>query len=344
MVEVTGDMDAIYSRRHRAASAGSTPRLYQRAFERLAAQIAAGDITPGQELRETLVAAQFGISRAPARRALAELAAAGLVARMSGGAFVVSPDAPPAARGFAQKPAPDDDLRLVSLPSWERIYAEVETEIAARISFATWRVNEAELARFYSVSRTVARDVIGRLQQRGVVRKDDRSRWYAPALTPTHVGELYELRWLLEPVALRKASANLPGGLLGQMRDRLRGAIAEAGVVQGATLDALERDLHVVLLGHCENPTLMQAVTQPQSLLIAHHFLYRWTSRMFDVEPFLEEHLSIVNRLMSGLVDAATAELEQHLRVSLDRALSRIEFISQGEQPDQLPYLERMPA
>jgi DNA-binding GntR family transcriptional regulator len=29
-------------------------------------------------------------------------------------------------------------------------------------------------------------------------------------MTPEHVGELYELRWLLEPVALEKAASRLP--------------------------------------------------------------------------------------------------------------------------------------
>jgi len=162
-----------------AGAVGSSPRLYQRAFDLLSGQIARGELAAGTELKETGIAAQFGISRAPARRALAELAEVGLVERRQGQGFVVSRRA---ARTEEQsrpqvRPASGEDLRLVSLPSWERIYGEVEGEIAARISFATWRVNEAELARYYRVSRTVARDVIGRLQQRGLLRKDDRSRW-----------------------------------------------------------------------------------------------------------------------------------------------------------------------
>ena len=215
------------------------------------------------------------------------------------------------------------------------------SEIIARISFASWRVNEAELARHYGVSRTASRDVIGRLQQRGVVRKDDRSRWYAPALTPQHVGELYELRWLLEPVALDKASTRLPDGLLAGMRERLLTAVAHPERVDGDMLDALERDLHITVLGHCGNGALMQAIVQPQSLLIAHRFLNRWTSRMFDSEPFLPEHLAIVERLAEGHVAEAAAALESHLRISRDRALARIEVIARGTQPEPLSYLQR---
>lgn len=327
------------------ARPGSSPRLYERVFHILAGEIAGGlSVSPDDPLTETSVAARFGISRAPARRALAELECAGLVARAEPRGFVplerpgAVPSFVPAAAGKPSETAG----RLVSQPSWEPIYAEVESEITARISFASWRVNEAMLARHYGVSRTVSRDVIGRLQQRGVVRKDERARWYAPALTPTHVGELYELRWLLEPVALAKAAPNLPPALLAEVRGRLVDASAQVGEVAGDTLDALERDLHVTVLGHCGNSALMQAIAQPQSLLIAHRFLYRWTSRMFASEPFLPEHLDIVDRLAAGHVAEAAAELEAHLKISRERALSRIEVIAAGSQPDRLAYLERM--
>lgn len=328
-----------------AVEAGSSPRLYQRVFNILAGQIWKGAIGAETVLTETAVAARFSISRAPARRALADLEQAGLIAKSGSRGFVVKSDR----RKGKARPERDvegasaDGLKLVSRPSWERIYADVESEIIARISFATWRVNEAELARHYGVSRTVARDVIGRLQQRGVVQKDDRSRWYAPALTTDHVGELYELRWLLEPVALAKAAPNLPDGLLAHIRHNLVGALSRAREIGGETLDQLEHDLHVTLLAYCHNRALMQAITSPQSLIIAHRFLYRWTARMFETEPFLPEHLEIVERLEAGRIADAANALEMHLRVSRDRAMARVNAIASGSQPDPLPYLERLP-
>lgn len=326
---------------------GSSPRLYQRAFDILAAQIEDGSLPVDTGLTETAVASRFGISRAPARRALADLEKAGFVTRTENRGLVVS--AGPYRRAASSRPEGSGKLsgtdaeKLVSLPSWERIHGEVEAEIIARISFASWRVNEAELARHYRVSRTVARDVIARLQQGGLVQKDDSSRWYAPALTADHVGELYELRWMLEPVALTKAAPKLPVDLLLRMRAELERSLADTATVEGEVLDALEHDLHVVLLGHCGNRALMQAITYPQSLLIAHRFLYRWTSRLFAQEPFLPEHLDIVEMLQKGRTEDAADRLEAHLRVSRDRAIARIDVIAAGSQPDTLSYLERLP-
>lgn len=320
---------------------GSSPRLYQRVHAILADQIRRGRLAPGALLGETAIAARFGISRAPARQALEELAREGLIARAPRRGFVVA--------GRPEKDAgpapvrPPRGPRLVPRPSWERIYGEVEGELIARTSFAAWRVNEAELARHYGVSRTVARDVIGRLQQRGVLQKDTRSRWLAPALTPTYIGELYELRALLEPVALQKAAPRVPDDRLAALRLNLLVAIERSPEITGPTLDGLERDLHVTLLGHCDNRALIQAIHLPQSLLIIHRFLYRWTSGLFVTEPFLREHLDIFDHLVAGRVAAAAEALEAHLLASVDRALTRVELIAKGNQPEPLSYLHRLP-
>jgi DNA-binding GntR family transcriptional regulator len=324
-----------------AGISGAAPRLYQRAFDILARQIREGEIMPGASLHESGIASMFGISRAPARRALAELLREGLVSKAEGRGYrVLAANGPAILRSSGDRAG--EPLRLSSAASWERIYNDVEDEIIARISFAGWRVNEAELARHYGVSRTVARDVLARLQQRGLVRKDESARWYAPALTAKHVGELYELRWLLEPVALVKAASSLPKSLVARMRSRVETAIANAHLIGGDTLDALEQDLHVTLLGYCGNGPLMQALTLPQSLLIAHRFLYRWTPRLFDTEPFLPEHLDILGKLEAGHVDEAARALEHHLKVSSGRAVARVGAIVQSFAPDPLPYMERV--
>jgi DNA-binding GntR family transcriptional regulator len=323
-----------------ASGVGASPRLYQRAYKLLADEIRSGALPTGSELNETSVAGRFGVSRAPARRALADLAKAGLIERAGGRGYMVKRGKAPSATPEKNEAAVGE--KLVSEASWQRIYREVEEDIAARISFASWRLNEAKLAHHYRVSRTVTRDVIGRLQQRGLVTKDEGSRWVAPALTPRHVSELYELRWLLEPTALVKAASYIPPDLVEEMRRKLASVLADPAAIVGATLDALERDLHVTLLGFSDNATLMQAIVQAQSLLIAHRFLYRWTARLFDVEPFLAEHMRVFDELKLGRVKAAAAALERHLKDSRDRAIARIDAIAGGAQPDPSPFLERL--
>lgn len=337
-----GELPAVVSAP--AVKRGVAPRLYERAFRILAGRIARGALAPGERLLESRVALEFGISRAPARQALAELAAAGLVRKVEGHGYAVV-DAPavldpPGAHPLSSHPPAGGGERLTAAPSWERIYREAEAEIAARIAFGSWRITETELAAAYGVSRTVAREVLARLQQRGLVRKDDKSRWFAPALTPDYVDELYEMRRLLEPVALTKAMPLVPPGYVAAMRNRLDAALAQAATIESAVLNSLEEELHVGLLGHCGNCTLMEALGRYQSLLIAHRFLYGAAPRLYEVEPFLPEHIAIVERLEAGVVTEAAELLADHLARASERAIARIAVVAGSFDLQPLPYLK----
>jgi DNA-binding GntR family transcriptional regulator len=320
-------------------------RLYQRAFEILEAEIRSGRIGSREKLSETAVAARFGISRAPARQALVELQRSGLIGRSGARGYQVLE---PAEVNAQHQSSPTRDVpgaadRMQTVSSWELIYRKVEIEIVSRTSLASWRVNEAALAKAHGVSRTVARDVMGRLQQRGIVRKDDSGRWYAPGLTPRHIDELYELRWVLEPLALEKAFPRLPPDLLPGLLAHAQAANSASAEVDAGALDALEQELHVELLGHCGNQALMQAISLPQALLVAHHFLYHAAADLFDSEPFLPEHVAVLERLSAGHVDEARAALVTHLQVSRERAMLRIRAVASMIAPVDLPYLEPLP-
>lgn len=319
---------------------GPAPKLYQRACEVLEADIGSGVIEVGSRLTETGVAERFGISRAPARQSLMELERKGLIRKSSSRGYdVLAVTHPTNVVSFA-KSAPSDDPKIHFLPSWELIYSEIEMEIVSRTTFASWRINEAILAKHYGVSRTVARDVVARLQQRGIVQKDDSARWFAPALTMQHIDELYELRWVLEPLALEKAVPNLPEGFLARLRTNIEAAIRHETPSTGAALDRFEQELHVELLGYCGNSSLMRAISLPQSLLIAHHFLYPRTTDLFETEPFLPEHLEVLSHIQNGNIAEAKQAMTSHLQISRQRAMMRIQAVTHSMTPDELPYLE----
>lgn len=315
-------------------------KLYRRACDMLAREIRSGFVAAGTRLTETAVAERFGISRAPARQALAELEELGFVQKADGRGYRVR--AVSAEQDLALAPL-DEPVHgeLQPQASWELLYPDVEIEVVSRTAIASWRINEALLARHYRVSRTVAREVVARLQERGIVRKDASGRWFAPALTEKHINELYELRWVLEPLALEKAVPNVPDELLARLRRNVEDAVA-APQVSSERLDQLEQDLHVDLLGHCDNQALLRAVSLPQALLVAHHFLYRRTADLFASEPFLPEHLKIFDCLERQDIHGACEALTEHLKVSRHRAMLRIHAVARTIKPADLPYLERL--
>jgi DNA-binding GntR family transcriptional regulator len=318
---------------------GAAPRLHQRILEILRDRIATGEVEAGSRLVESRLAREFGVSRAPVRQALAELRRQGVVSRQERGYLVTDRPLPEPARpptGRARRE------QLTAVPSWQRYYGAVEDSITSRIAFGSWRVLETALAQHFGFSRTVARELLARLQQAGLVRNES-GRWLAPMLSDRRVEELYALRAILEPAALVEAAPLLPPGLLARMDTALGAALAAEPQPDGDVLDRLEHEMHVELLAPCPNETLLAALAQHQSLLAAHRFFYRWTARMYPREPFLAEHLEIVGRLSRGDVDGAAAGLREHLLASRSRAVERIGQVRGLVVHEPLAYLERLP-
>lgn len=321
----------------RSAEEAARPALQSPLYERLVTiligEIERGEIAQGTRLLESRVASRFGISRAPARQALSLLTARGLLAPAAG-----------RSRGYTvtgqrtDRPLPlPTELDMAVRPAWERIYGEVEDAIASRIAFGSWRVNEVALGAEFGVSRTVARDVLGRLQSRGLVKSEGK-RWIAPELTRRRLTEFYEMRAILECAALRLIGNDVSYVRVEEMAASLKAAIAD--VPDGKTLDVLEADLHVELLQHCPNEMLRSALQQYQVLLLAHRFFYRLTARLFDEEPFLREHLAIFHAILEGDTARAANLLGAHLQASEQRASMRIERVRSLVTHAPVIYLE----
>ena len=82
--------------------------------------------------------------------------------------------------------------------------------------FGEYRIIEIELANHFKVSRTVVRDVLSRLQERGLVRKNQSSHWIAGPLTAQTIKDHFALRRMLEPAALKSGAGSID-------RDRIVG-------------------------------------------------------------------------------------------------------------------------
>lgn len=210
--------------------------LYNRIVQALVSEIAAGDLLPDDRLMENRIATRFGVSRAPARKALAEMETKGLVTHAPPPArgFIVGQDAPQRAIGLA--PETSEPFTTDTVPTWQRIYGEVEDALTRRIAFGSWRLTEAGIARQFGVSRTVAREVLARLQVRGLVVNEGKG-WVAPELSGIRVRDLYELRALLEPAALGNVAARLSNRRLEAMIADLQTAM-NAGADAGCSINS----------------------------------------------------------------------------------------------------------
>jgi DNA-binding GntR family transcriptional regulator len=291
--------------------------LYEVIYRVLRRHIDEGALPVGLVVGETALARAFQSSRIPAGAALKRLEDEGRVTRFGGRGLMIGsdPDATPIRRDLADAGLRLPEDRRLEPRSRNRrtaIYPEVEHIVACCLPYGRFQLNESLLAEHYRVSRTVAHEVLTALDRAGLIEQDSNQRWYAGPLTPALMHEHFEMRWLLEPLALELAWDNLDSDDLRAKRERI--LTVQSGRRTPAKLEGLEHDLHVDTVLRCANGQLRDAIHRSQLPLIAMHDTYQIHP---DTEEMLVEHLAVFDCLVAGDVRAAQRALAHHLRRSL---------------------------
>lgn len=108
-----------------------------------------------------------------------------------------------------------------ALPLGDRVYATLRDYLRAGRLATGHPLQEAALAAQLGVSRTPVREALARLASEGLVVAEGRS-FTVPSLTDTDIEDIYALRFLLEPQALRLiAKARLGRKALAPLRKAL---------------------------------------------------------------------------------------------------------------------------
>jgi DNA-binding GntR family transcriptional regulator len=323
-----------------APSQRSGPPLYALIYDVLREHIVDGSFPPGLVLGEAGVARAFQASRVPAAAALRRLKRDGLIRDFDGRGYVTGRNATPvridlAEAGLRLPPALAGDLKIRNRR--ERIYPQVEHTVAECLSYGRFLLNESALAEHHGVSRTVAHEVLTRLERTGLVTQDVNQRWYAGPLTADLLRDHYEMRWLLEPIALGQA---LPGLDAAEIAAKLqRAEKARGGRHKPAELERLEHDLHVDIVLRCENRQLRETIRRSQLPIIATHSTFEREQDPHEIETMVGEHIAILGAIRDGKRAAAMATLEAHLRRSLEpniELLRKLRPLPDGRRP---PYL-----
>lgn len=292
-----------------------------------------GRLPTGLVVGEAGVARAFNSSRVPAAAALKRLREDGLLGDHDGRGFLVGTGEPIRmdleAAGLDLGPM-HDERALRNRHEW--IYPEVEHAVASCLAHGRFLLNESALAEHYKVSRTVAHEVLTKLERTGIVVQESNQRWYAGPLTPDGIRHHFEMRWLLEPVALRQAFPRLTRADLVARRDHLSGLAS--GTVSPVKVERIEHDLHYLTLAQCENPLMLGTVRRSQLPLLATHWTFQHFQDPGEISNLVADHLLIFDQLLAGKIDAATATLEHHLRRSVDHNIALWRKL--GALPDHL--------
>lgn len=304
------------------------PPAYKLIADTLRQSIRRGRLPPGLVLQEEALASLFGSSRSPVKAALRQLLSERLLSHSDGrgvlvGSRGVAPDRTPlthAMLGIAES-----GQALPRVHAWQKIYGTIERELLYRSVFGRFQVNELELARHYHAGRTVAHDALLRLQASGIITKGEKAHWYVVPLDSRRLNELYELRKLIEPALVGNAATRIPAETLAAMRNRLREAIRRHPQVRIEELDGLEHDLHVSCLEYGGNREMSEALRRTRCILISGKHILGKHVPYPRMDPFLGEHLAVIEALLSREPRRARQAMRTHLESAHAKVEARLQ-------------------
>jgi DNA-binding GntR family transcriptional regulator len=171
------------------------------------------------------------------------------------------------------------------------------------------RLGEGQLAPMFGCSRTIVREALTRLAERGVVHVSARRGWYLADPSPEEVREAFEARLIIETGLLRATAAVAPAALealrahLGQQEAAIRGG--DPGM-----RSLLLGEFHVRLAALLGNRPLAEAIrglAVRTTLSAARH------QSAEDADLSYREHVAIVSALADGDPPRAEALMAAHL-------------------------------
>jgi DNA-binding GntR family transcriptional regulator len=302
-----------------------------------------GMLPPGTRLTVAAVADRLSVSRSPVKRALDLLEQDGRLSRDGGQGYVVfGARSAPQSTNLHTLPLhlPHHQAALVR-PSWEAILDAVSEAVMDCIPFGMYQISETDIGHHFNVSRTVTREALARLHDRGVITKDRASHWIAGPLSARMLDDAHELRRLLEPAAIVAACPLLEYGRIGAMAGRVARAMAATEPLPPDLIDDLEADLHERCLSPLRNRRMAVAVGQVQ--------LGRVVNRLFDTyigqhdeTAMLREHQSVLHHLALGDATGAGQAMRFHLDAGHQRTRDRLKVLSVFSEPAIAPYLSRI--
>jgi DNA-binding GntR family transcriptional regulator len=315
--------------------------LYEVIYAVLREHIEDGSFPPGLVLGESTVARAFQASRIPAGAALQRLRREGLLRDFEGRGYLTGAgNAEPLRielREAGLRLPPEIATELKVRNRRERIYPAVEHAIASVVPFGRFQVNESALAEHHEVSRTVAHEVLTRLERTGLVSQDMNQRWYAGRLTEEGLRDHFEMRCLLEPTALGQVMDDIPPEEIGERLERAKKAATLRHTLD--RIERLERDLHIDIVLRCRNQQLRETIRRSQLVIVAIHHAFDLYRDRAVISLMVAEHIAILDHVLAGRREKAMRALEAHLTRSLAQNIETVRSLGPLPEDRRPPYL-----
>jgi DNA-binding GntR family transcriptional regulator len=302
------------------------------------------NLKPGTILLSADLARVFNVSRIPVIQATKALTDSGHLSKRDSQGFVVAGAFKDEAKLQKSDLVLSEAmlLRFDRKPSWEKVYERVEHELLGLMPFGSFRINESAMTAHYGVNRSIVQQIVTRLCERGLAEKPVQSYCYLLAYDEDFLRQRFEMRTILEPIALRQSAPFHDRARVLQILDLHQQFRVDFPADAEQFLPGLETMLHVELLADCPNDRITAALNDARTPLEV-------TTRMIlkvlgtEVEkPLLTEHLAVLEALESKDLEGAADALRNHLETSINRSVDRLKALSSKPKPDVPSFLRAL--
>ena len=179
-----------------------------------------------------------------------------------------------------------------------------------------------KLAARFGISSTPVREALVELEAVGLVRFVHNRGAVVKPFGPTELGEVFQIRRILETEAARTACARIDGASLEDLREE---TAVLAGLSRGDESSeremATDRRLHRMIADACGSGRLCDEIDRYDSLVQAMREIVG--NRRQAQQRAMEEHLAVIDALLAGDAHSAAAEMARHI----DRTAEDVEAV-----------------
>ncbi|MEU7818272.1 GntR family transcriptional regulator [Pseudonocardia sp. NPDC049154] len=205
---------------------------------------------------------------------------------------------------------------MKQLPETASVNAQVLASLRAAVitgELAPGSLHSVQnLATQLGVSRTPVREALIKLAQQGMVRFE-RNRGVRILLTSLHdLEEVFALRLLLEPPAVRRAVMRLDGNQKRELRRMFAHMEKAAKADDEFTMFEHDRRFHRVLLEAAGNARLAAFVDGLRDMVLRRGVSTARESRSLD--DIVAEHRAILDLIEAGDAEGAAKAMREHVR------------------------------
>jgi len=209
------------------------------------------------------------------------------------------------------------DKRLSRYVLTDELYGLLKQKILSHEISAGDKINIDQFARDLGVSNIPIREALFRLASEGFVKVVPFKGMYVSEMNMSDIDEIFEIRYALEELSVRKAAPHIPKSRLEQILQELDTdeQILEASQEENV-ISQMNHDLHGTILAYAGNENLKQMVT---ALIERVHRYLNLVHYKIDMGAEIEEHRKIVLALLERDTEKAVEASRIHLQQAYQR-------------------------